>query len=205
MRTAPDKAEEPGSFPVQNAMNSSKDPLHTRARAVAFAAGLSAMFVSAAVLSGWTPGIPWLTRLFSGFITMKPVTALCFFLSGFSLSVLAPESSLTVARRRLAQASAFLVTLVGIATAIEFATGFTLGFEGLLSRLALYATGVPNAAHLSLASAIAFIFLGIALVLLDLETSRGARPAQLLAIGVLFFASFALIPWLRTPPCSFFC
>jgi hypothetical protein len=177
-------------------MSSSKDPLHTRARALAFAAGLTAMFVSAAVLSGWTPRIPWLTRLFSGFITMKPVIALCFFLSGFSLSLLAPESSLTVAQRRLAQVSAFLVTLVGIATAIEFATGLHLGFEGLLSRLALYATGVPNAARLSLASAIAFIFLGIALALLDLETSRVARPAQLLAIGVLFFALVNVLAYL---------
>jgi PAS domain S-box-containing protein len=177
-------------------MNSSKDPLHTRARALAFAASLIAMIVSVAVLSGWTPRIPWLTRLFSGFITMKPVTALCFFLSGFSLSLLAPESSLTVARRRLAQVSAFLVTIVGIATTIEFATGFNLGFEGVLSRLALYATGVPNAARLSLPSALAFIFLGIALVLLDLETSRGARPAPLLAIGVLFFALVNVLAYL---------
>jgi PAS domain S-box-containing protein len=177
-------------------MNSSKDPLHTRVRALAFAASLTAMFVSAAVLSGWTPRIPWLTGLFSGFIVMKPVTALCFFLSGFSLSLLAPESSLTVARRRLAQVSAFLVTLIGIATTIEFATDYNLGFEGLLSRLALYATGVPNASRLSLASAIAFIFLGIALVFLDLETSRGARPVQLLAIGVLFFALINVLAYL---------
>jgi signal transduction histidine kinase/ActR/RegA family two-component response regulator len=177
-------------------MNSSKDPLHAHARAVAFAAGLTAMFVSAAVLTGWTPRIPWLTRLFSGFIAMKPVTALCFFLSGFSLSLLAPESSLTVARRRLAQVSAFLVTLIGIATTVEFATGFNLGFEGLLSRLALYATGVPNAARLSLPSALAFIFLGVALILLDLETSKGTRPAQLLGIGVLLFAVVNVLAYL---------
>jgi len=89
------------------------------------------MSISAAVLTGWAVGIPWLLALSPRFVTMKPATAIGFFLSGFSLLLLVTESSLTTVRRRLSQGPAILVALLGIATTIEFATGLTLHFDDL--------------------------------------------------------------------------
>jgi PAS domain S-box-containing protein len=177
-------------------MTSGTNPLHARLRAFASVAGLGAMFVSAAVLLGWAFGIPWLLSISSHFASMRPVTALCFFLSGISLSFLADEASLTTVRRRLARASALLVALVGIATLVEFATGWNLRFEELFFRQALYATGIHDPGRVAVASATAFVCLGFALLLLDLETSRGARPSQFLGFCTVLLSLFHFLGYL---------
>lgn len=169
---------------------------HERLRTFAFAAGITAMFVSAAVLLGWAAHIPWLTNLSPRFVTMKPVTALCFFLSGFSLSLLAHLSSQTAAARRLSQGLSLFVVLVGIATVVEFATDVNLHFENLLFGSALHATGILDPGRLSLASGIAFILLGMALLLVDVETRKGARPAQYVCLCVVYMSLLHLLGYL---------
>jgi hypothetical protein len=169
-------------------MNSGAISFHARLRTFAFATGFAAMFVSTAVFLGWAANIPWLTSLSSRFVTMKPITVLCFLFSGISLSLLAPTPAMTEARSRLAQAFAVLVVLVGIATTIEFVGTTDLHFEDLLFRHALYATRILYPGRMSIATAIAFILLGIALALLDLEIFPGIRPSQFLCVCVVLFS-----------------
>jgi hypothetical protein len=118
---------------------------------------------------------------------MKPLTAFCFLFSDNSLSLLAPSSGATKMRRRLAQTCAVLVAIAGVATVIEFATRAPLGFENLFFCHALFANGIQNPGRVSIASAFAFISLGVAPSLLDLESLRGIRTAQFLPLGVLLF------------------
>jgi PAS domain S-box-containing protein len=169
-------------------MTSDMHSLHVRLRAFATAAGLIAMCGSAAVLCGWAMDIPWLLGFSTRFVTMKPPTAAGFFFSGLSLWLLAPGDSIAAARRRFAQASAFLVALVGVATLVEFASGLDLHFENILFRHALYATGIPNPGRPSIATSLGFTFLGIAFILLDRETSRGWRPAEFLCFAAVLLA-----------------
>jgi PAS domain S-box-containing protein len=167
-------------------MNRSMDMLHARLRAFTLVAAFAAMSVSGGVLLGWALGIPWILDLSPRFVTMKPVTALCFFLSGLSLFLLAPESSLTALRRRLAQFSASLVVVAGIATILEFALSLDLHFESFFFQRALLSTGISDPGRISLPSATAFVCLGIGLIFLDYETPAGTRPAQ-------FFSGFVVL------------
>ena len=170
--------------------------LHLRLRQFAFGAGIVAIFVSASVLFGWGANIPWLTNLSPRFITMKPLTAVCFLLSGGSLCLLVFRSSIAVARSRLAQVLALLVVFVGVATLAEFTVGVDFPFENSLFPGALGATGIPAPGRLALASAIAFVILGLALIFFDFETHRGARPAQYLALCVTDIALLHLLAYL---------
>ena len=170
--------------------------LHLRLRTLAFAAGVVTIFVSAAVLVGWGTHIVWLTNLSSRFITMKPLTAVCFVLSGGSLCLLVFRSSSAVARYRLAQVLALLTVFIGVATFIEFSAGVDFQFENSLFPRALHAIGTSGSGRPSLATAIAFVILGAALFSLDFETRRGSRPAQYLALCVSDIALLHLLAYL---------
>jgi PAS domain S-box-containing protein len=154
------------------------------------------MFVSAAVLVGWGANIPWLTNLSPRFVTMKPLTAVCFLLSGCSLSLLVFRSSSAAIRARFARVLALVVVFVGVATVVEFCAGVDFPFENFLFAGALHATGIPDPGRLSLFSAMAFAFLGLALFFLDFESHQGARPAQYLSLSVVFIALLHLLGYL---------
>jgi hypothetical protein len=83
-------------------MDSGITLLYTRLRTLAFASGIAAIFVSAAVLVGWGANVPWLTSL-------SPLVAVCFILSGFSLCLLMSRSSTALASARLARVLALVV------------------------------------------------------------------------------------------------
>jgi PAS domain S-box-containing protein len=170
--------------------------LHARLQTLAFAAGTAAMFVSAAVLVGWGANIPWLTNLSPRFVTMKPLTAVCFLLSGCSLSLLVFRSSSAATRARLARVLALVVVFVGVATVVEFCAGVDFPFENFLFAGALHATGIPDPGRLSLFSAMAFAFLGLALFFLDFESRQGARPAQYFSLCVVYIALLHLLGYL---------
>jgi PAS domain S-box-containing protein len=175
-------------------MNSAMNPLHTRLRSFAFASGTAAMLVAIAVLVGWTAVIPRLVSIAPSLVAMKPVTAICFFLSGLSLSLLAPLP-LNSTRRYLAQGAALIVTVIGAAAILECATGFKLPFEQLFPH-SLFALGIPPLGHISLTSAIAFVLLSLALHLLDRENPYGLRPAQFLSLAVVLLCLIHLIGYL---------
>jgi PAS domain S-box-containing protein len=177
-------------------MDNSTASLHARLRDFASTSAAVSILIPTAVLVGWGLGITWLTGISSRFVTMKPFTAVCFILSGLSLWLLAPEFSAGSPRRQIGQASAILVALTGLATTLEFASGLNLHFENLLFSAALRATGIPNPGRLSLATGIAFLLLGAALLLIDVETSHGTRPAQFLSFAIVLLSLVHLLGYL---------
>ena len=177
-------------------MNSGMTSLHLRLRMLAFAAGIAAVFVAVAVLVGWGANIPWLTNLSPRFITMKPLTAVCFLVSGGSLSLLVFRSSISTARYRVARILALLVVFVGTATLVGFLAGVDVPLENFLFAGALHTTSIPDSGRLSLASSIAFVFMGLALFCLDFESQRGVRPSQYFALCVVDIALLHLLAYL---------
>ena len=140
------------------------------------------------VLIGWWLHVGVLTGVLPGLVTMKPNTAVCFLLLGIALFLLRTpvtgSASLELPRLWVARVCATLTILTGAGSLIERLTGGNLGIDLLFFRRTLLATPAAHAGLMAAASSVAFALLGAALLLIDWETSRGHRPAQVLAILV---------------------
>src|SRR4051794_14891279 len=151
---------------------------------VARAAGAAAILSGVLVLAGWTFDVAVLKSLIPGRTAMNPGgSALAFLLAGVSLWVQASEV-MTSRRRATGIACAVVVLLIGLARVGGYLAGWDGGpdqflFREDLEREALR-PGQPN--RMAPNTAAAFALVGLALALLDVETRRGIRPAQLLAL-----------------------
>jgi PAS domain S-box-containing protein len=177
-------------------MTSGMTPFHLRLQRFAFGAGITAILAAVNVLIAWGANITWLTNLSPRFVAMRPLTALCFILSGAPLCLLAFQSSRTLAQSFLARALALIVVGIGVSTVVEFSLGINFRFEDLLASGVLQAAGIPDPGRLALASGVSFAFLGLALFCLDFETPRGTRLAQLFSLVVTDIALLHLLAYL---------
>jgi PAS domain S-box-containing protein len=126
---------------------------------------------------------------------MKANTALAFLLAGVSLWWLHTDEA-DERGHRIAQAGAFVVALVGLATLSEYLVGRDLGIDQLLFQESPEAVGTSSPGRMAPTTAVSFLLLGLALLLLDVETRRGGRPAQFLALVPMVIAWLALIGYL---------
>ena len=92
---------------------------------VSFILSFAVIGVGAAVLLGWVLDIEALKRIHPQLVTMKANTAVCLILAATSLALLRDEIAAGF-RRRLAQACAVMIALVG--ALIGHATGIGLEF-----------------------------------------------------------------------------
>ena len=130
--------------------------------------------VGLAVLMTWITGIrvAWLQP---GPISMKVNTALAFVLAGIALWVRRRPGR----RSRLAIGCAAGVVVIAAASVSEHVVGWDLHIDQLVT---------PDPAHhrapgrMAIETAICLAGLGLALLTIDVETRRGRRPAQVLAL-----------------------
>ncbi len=148
--------------------------------------------IGCAVLVGWMLDIAVLKSVFPGLATMKANTALGFILSGLSLWLLHTEST-APRTRRIAQACAVIVSLLGLLTLGEYIFGWDLGIDQLLFKDLRGAVGTLSPGRMAPNTALNFLLVGCALLLLDYESHRGNRPAQFLALGAALVALLALV------------
>jgi signal transduction histidine kinase len=168
-------------------MNDSADrSLVTACRSFSRAAGLIAVLAGILVLAGWLFGDEFLKTVVPGGVPMRANAAGCFILCGVALWLIGRELRGTA--RGIGQACAVLAALIGLATLAEYLFGINLGIDQLLVREAA-GPQIPHPGRMPLLAAINFVLLGCALILLDVETRRGWRPAQLLALpaGLIAF------------------
>ena len=162
------------------AMNDSADrSLVTACRSFSEAAAIIAVVSGLLVLAGWLFGIDFLKTVVASGYPMKANAAGCFILCGAALWLIGRKSR--GAARGIGQVCAVLAALIGLATLTEYAFGVDLGIDQLLF-LEAPGPGVAHTGRMPLLAAINFVLLGCALILLDTETRRGRRPAQLLAL-----------------------
>lgn len=165
------------------------------------AASLGVIVGAVVLVGGWGLGVTALTVLLPGRPAMAPGTAAGLILTGTALWLRCP-ATVAPGRRRVGQAYAALASLLGALTLAEYVLAL-----GWLHRLFawLMPTGVapPRSSPLT---ALCILLLGLALVLLDVETRRGRRPAQYLVLIVAVLSWTALIGYgtgasqLHTPP-----
>ena len=147
------------------------------------------MAVGALTLVGWTFDIAVLRSVLPGFVPMYPNPAICFILLGVALWLSPKQSvqskSVDLKRQVVAQGCALFAALVGAVTLSEDLFGFNAGIDRLLFRkelLELLATKDPDPGRMPQVSALVFVSLGIALVLLNAKSRRAQRLAQNFAL-----------------------
>jgi len=181
-------------------MNDSADrSLVTPCRSFSRAAGLIAALAGILVLAGWLFGIDFLKTVVPSGYPMRANAAACFTLCGAALWLIGRESR--GAARGIGQACAVLAVLIGLATLAEQVFGIDLGIDQLLF-LEVPGFQIPHPGRMPLPASVNFVLLGCALILLDAETRRGWRPAQLLALPaglIAFLVTFDHVLGLKGP------
>lgn len=160
------------------------------------AASASAVLIGGLVLIGWQLDSALLTSLSERLVSMKANTALAFVLIGVSLWLLRAKS-VSGWSRPVAQVCAATVALIGLLTLSEYLFARDLGIDQLLVKN-LQAPAGPHAApgRMAFASALNFLLLGGALLLLDVKTHRGYQPAEHVAVVVSLVAFLTLVAYL---------
>ena len=155
--------------------------------------------------AGWTFGIDALTRIHPAWVTMKANTALCLMLTGTAAAILR-DAACGGLRRRLAQGCGAVVAAVGTLTFAEIIFDWDLGIDQALFQESLAGAGRSFPGRMGPASALIFMLLGAAIMLLDVRTRRGVWPAQLcvvaasalkLAVFLCYFYEVDLPPALK--------
>ncbi len=154
-------------------------------------ASLAVILTGGLVLIGWALGIAALQSLLPGLPKMTANTALGLGLAGASLWL--PQRKETSRQtRRIAQACALAVILLGSLTLGEYLFGWDLGIDQLLFKDTSVGATYPG--RPSPHTALTLGLIGMALLLLDVETRRGDyRPAQFLALIAALIPLTALI------------
>jgi signal transduction histidine kinase len=152
--------------------------------AAVFVAGIGSF-----VLIAWIFDLPAVMSLEPPWLTMKANSAVCSVL--VSIALLLSQS--TGARRsRIAHLLAVAVLVVAAATLCEHLFGWDLRIEVLVHPRSPN-SGVGAAGRMSPITAVDFIFLAAALLLLDVGAPADRRPSQWLALGAGITAAIALL------------
>ena len=176
---------------------------HSNARFPALICGLVTSGVGCLVLIGWVLDIPALRSMLPGLVAMKTNTAISFALAGLALALKASWGIRSGESREwavLADLCAALVALTGALTLCEYVFGWNPGIDLLVLKKAATAAEASLPGRLAVPTAIGFLLLGSALVMVN---ARGFRAAALWLAAVsavlalpAFFGHLYNIPFL---------
>ncbi len=159
------------------------------------AASVTVILIGGLALIGWALDIPLLKSILPGLVTMKANTALAFILAGLSLWLLRDEAAGPRARR-ITHLLAGIVVLIGLLTLTEYVFSWNMGIDQLFFRESREAVGTSSPGRMAPNTALNFLLVGIALLILDVETRRNHRPAQFLILTATLISLLALIGYL---------
>ena len=184
-------------------MRASADPgLVKRLSVFASATSVFSVVVGLSGLAGWGFRISGVTTWGIAPVKMVANTAACFVLIGVSLWLLRKHGSepITRVRRFAANTVAATAALIGLASLAEHLFGLDLGIDQALAVVSAadHAAGVRPGLMSSL-TALDFLILGLALVMLDWRTRRNDWPAQFLCLAAALPASFGLLALFLSP------
>jgi PAS domain S-box-containing protein len=172
----------------------SASPLWTsRVHSFRKGAGIFAAAVGFAVLVGWMFDIQTLKSIYPGLVSMKPITASAFVLCGLALWAFQVLGDIRQAgsRRPLAVAASAITVVIGLLTLLEYWLHLNLGIDEFPPRDTTVGELFPG--RMSLYSALAFILVGTALLLLEINkpvTRRLSRFASSLSAAIALMALF---------------
>jgi hypothetical protein len=155
-------------------------------------AGAICIVIGALVLVGWVTDQDILRTFVPGGIMMLPNPAVAFVVGGIALWLLRSEDASPRARRAARLAGVF-VLLLGVLTFVERIFDVSVGIDMLLFPEAVRLQPYRPFGRMATNSTVALSLAGAGLLLMDVETRRKWRPAQLLATLGLVIASLALV------------
>ena len=151
-------------------------------------AGLCTAAIGAFVIFGWLSDTAWLTSLNPEWVAMKANTAIGFVCAGVALWL---KSRLSATASPVAlwaiRALASLSFLIGALSLFEYLTDIDLGIDQLLVQEVPVAVGTLTPGRMAPASALLFIFVGIALQLNE-RMKRSSRMITVIALSIAFAA-----------------
>ncbi len=158
------------------------------------ASGLG-IFVSCLVLLGWTFDLLVLRSILPGQPQMVPHTAVAFILASVSLWTLWNEHR-SQRSSVVSWVCALAVILIGFLTLSEYLSGLDLGFDRLLFSNRLEVSDVSFPGRPSPHTALGFLLVGGALLLVRTRIARAYRVAQAFALITALIASMALVGYI---------
>ncbi len=161
-------------------------------------AGWVVAAVGVAVLMGWYADIQVLRSLLPGLVTMKANTAATFLCTGVALVLVSRPEPLSPLQRNLVLGLSGMAVLVGGLSLVQYALGMDLGLDQLLVREAAGAVDTSHPGRMAPPTALAFLLLGGALVLLVWRPRT--RGVPWLVAGGSLFGALGLVAYLLDLP-----
>ncbi len=160
-------------------------------RSISKTAGIIVIFIGSLVLAGWLFDVAFLKSVLPTLVTMKPNTALAFVLSGVSLWLL-HGSDVNQRSLHITQILASIAGLIGLLTLSEYLFARDIGIDQLLFKD--MASGSSPAGRMAFVTAVNFLAIGLALLML--KTRWGFGAAQFLTLLAAFISMLALITYI---------
>ncbi|MEG4037189.1 PAS domain S-box protein [Microcoleus sp. S36b_A4] len=159
-------------------------------------ASLLVIAIGCLVLLGWQFDISLLKSGFPGMTaTMKANTAICFLLAGVSLRLLQYQR-LTRLHYRVAQGTAgFIIIIIGLLTLSEYLFGWHLGIDEWLFR-DVGSSETPDPGRMAVNTALNFVLMGVALLLLGKNSQRDTWLAQICSSVAALMSLLALFGYI---------
>ncbi|MEG4011186.1 MULTISPECIES: PAS domain S-box protein [unclassified Microcoleus] len=153
-------------------------------------ASLLVIAIGCLVLLGWQFNISLLKSGFPGMTSsMKANTALCFLLAGVSLRLL--QYQRTRLYNRIAQGMAGFIIIIGLLTVSEYIFGWKLGIDQWLFR-DFVSSAAPYPGRMGVNTALNFVLMGLALLLLGQNSQRDTWLAQIFSSVAALISLLAL-------------
>ncbi|GEM_PF-1731989 len=175
---------------------SPQERLIIRFAAISDIAGILIFFTGLTVLFGWVFNISILKSVLPGFVSMKVNTALLFILLGLSLR-LVQEKRVNKNTRIIAMVCGIIIILVAALTLYEYAKGVNIGIDEIFLKDDPGAAFTTHPGRMAVTTAVSFILISAALLLLDVKVRRKYYPAQYLAIIVFLLSLLSMIGYLH--------
>ncbi len=150
-------------------------------------AGGCVAVIGALALFGWWFDVPFLTRVYLEWVSMKANTAMALVASGVALALLSRETDSDWSRL-WGCGLALIVASVGGLTLAEYLWGWELGIDQWLLTMPPDPAVIAPVGRMAVSTAASFLLVGIGLCLLDVGWRLVVRPAQLCACVVWLVA-----------------
>lgn len=163
--------------------------------------GFLVILIGAGGIAGWVWDVAVLKSVFSGYVSIKPNTALGLILVGVGLSLLQESSYPNRTKEMAGRLCAAAACAIGLVTLGQYVSGLDLGIDRLLFEVESNSGGIVGSGRMAPESALNFLVAGVALLLMDMELRRGFRPTEGLAVvvGVVAFVPFVLYLYGASP------
>ncbi|MEK6303814.1 MAG: ATP-binding protein [Acidobacteriota bacterium] len=163
----------------------SNSALSSKARRLPGIASFLVILIGCLTLVGWVVDSATLKSVLPGLRPMVPSGASAFILGGAALWLLSGPAPHRI-RAGLGRAFAVLVVLMALTALVE-------RLLGLNAMMDWWPIQVEDDLRMPTSTGVSLVLVGAALLMLNLETRRGARPAELLALTAIMIALLTLL------------